>query len=214
MSQAFESLEDGEISPDFDQEQQQEHEVQQAEPPQQQQQQGDCSRQQQLQHYETQQLQQRDQQQGSQQQLQQLQQVQGVQQQQQEQGQLPTAAATAAGAAAAEPAEASSIDPRLNFTSGDFDAGLALQTDGLQLPVPDAPLLDNISRCAGMLQPLDEQQQQQQVQLDGASSAQKVSILVPSVSRVGALLMQHRGSVVLVMVIDVTSQTLACNPLR
>lgn len=58
-------------------------------------------------------------------------------------------------------------DPHLDLTSPEFDAELALRAStGVQLPVPDAPVLDNISRCAGMLQLPEEQQpaEQQQTQ--------------------------------------------------
>lgn len=42
-------------------------------------------------------------------------------------------------------------DARLNFTSPQFDPGLALQTTDLEPPVRDAPVLDNISKCAALL---------------------------------------------------------------
>lgn len=189
MDQASESLEDGEISPDFE-EQQQEEEVQQAEQPQQEQQVEQFIPELQVQHDEPQQLQRIQQQDLQQQQLQQQQ----VEQQQHEQEQHPTAAA-----AAAEPEEAPSIESRLDFTSAEFDAELALQTDGLQLPVPDAPLLDNISRCAGMLQPADDQQQQQlqqgKGQLEGASSAQEVGLCGTAVFRVAGVLSSSSSTV-------------------
>jgi hypothetical protein len=67
-------------------------------------------------------------------------------------------------------------DPRLDLTSPEFDAELALgASTGVQLPVPDAPVLDNISRCAGMLQLPEEQQpaqqQQQSIEVRAESSA-------------------------------------------
>lgn len=44
-----------------------------------------------------------------------------------------------------------SEDPRLDLSSCQFDAALALASQRVRLPVPDAPLLDNVSKCAAML---------------------------------------------------------------
>jgi hypothetical protein len=52
-------------------------------------------------------------------------------------------------------------DPRLDFTSTEFDPALALQTQGLQPPVPDAPVLDNVSKCAALLPEAEAQKAQQ-----------------------------------------------------
>lgn len=64
-------------------------------------------------------------------------------------------------------------DLRLDLTSPEFDAELALHTADVQLPVPDAPVLDNISRCAGMLQQDDSQKPQQRQQQESGPSAQE-----------------------------------------
>lgn len=52
------------------------------------------------------------------------------------------------------------IDPRLDLTSPEFDAQLALQTPDVQLPVPDAPVLDNVSKFTKIVQYAEEPQQQ------------------------------------------------------
>jgi hypothetical protein len=52
-------------------------------------------------------------------------------------------------------------DPKLDFTSGEFDPALALQTQGLQPPVPDAAVLDNVSKCAALLPEAEAQKAQQ-----------------------------------------------------
>jgi small nuclear ribonucleoprotein (snRNP)-like protein len=76
---------------------------------------------------------------------------------------------------------ADDVDPRLDLTSPEFDAQLALQTTDVQLPVTDAPVLDNISRCAGMLQQDDSSQKpQQQQQQESGPSAQEVSTVPPA----------------------------------
>lgn len=68
-------------------------------------------------------------------------------------------------------------DKRRDFVSSEFDPLLALQTPGLRPPVPDAPVLDNVSKCAALLPP-DETQQQ--------ASAATVQSEVSTVAR-------HRG---------------------
>jgi hypothetical protein len=52
-------------------------------------------------------------------------------------------------------------DPRLDFTSSEFDPSVALQTQGLQPPLPDAPVLDNVSKCAALLPEAEAQKAQQ-----------------------------------------------------
>jgi hypothetical protein len=53
-------------------------------------------------------------------------------------------------------------DPKLEFTSPEFDPALALQTQGLLPPVPDAPVLDNVSKCASLLPEAEAHKAQQQ----------------------------------------------------
>lgn len=53
-------------------------------------------------------------------------------------------------------------DAKLDFTSPEFDPALALQTQGLLPPVPDAPLLDNVSKCAALLPEAEAHKAQQQ----------------------------------------------------
>jgi hypothetical protein len=43
------------------------------------------------------------------------------------------------------------VDPQLDFTSPAFDAAVALAAPGVTLPVPEAPLLDNVAKCAVLL---------------------------------------------------------------
>jgi hypothetical protein len=57
--------------------------------------------------------------------------------------------------------ESQQQDQRLDFTSAEFDPGVALQTQGLQPPVPDAPVLDNVSKCAALLPEAEAQKAQQ-----------------------------------------------------
>lgn len=114
--------------------------------------------------------------QNQEQQEQQEQQHHQQQQEKQEQGpagDLSTAQQHEMTSTAEDPQSRHSIDFRLDFTSTEFDPQLALQTEDLQLPVPDAPVLDNISRCAGMVQAADNQGPQQ-VQQQDAASAQEV----------------------------------------
>jgi hypothetical protein len=54
-------------------------------------------------------------------------------------------------------------DPRLDFTCPEFDPAVALQTRNLLPPVPDAPLLDNVSKCATLLPEAAEAQKAQQL---------------------------------------------------
>jgi hypothetical protein len=56
------------------------------------------------------------------------------------------------------------VDSRLDFTSPQFDAQLALQTPNVQLPVPDAPVLDNVSKFTRIVQSAEEPQQQDDTQ--------------------------------------------------
>lgn len=66
-------------------------------------------------------------------------------------------------------------DPRLDLTRSGFDPQLALQTPQLQLPVPDAPVLDNVSKCAGFVQKdEDEEQQQAKQQVQTSKQAEEV----------------------------------------
>lgn len=41
--------------------------------------------------------------------------------------------------------------PALDFTSPHFDAAKALYSDACVVPVPHAPLLDNLAKCRGLL---------------------------------------------------------------
>jgi hypothetical protein len=52
------------------------------------------------------------------------------------------------------------VDPRLDLTSPEFDAQLALQTPDVQLPVPDALVLDNVSKFTKIVQSAEEPQRQ------------------------------------------------------
>lgn len=58
-----------------------------------------------------------------------------------------------------QPEQAQPSDKRLDFGGPDFDPLVALHTPGLQPPVPDAPVLDNVSKCAALLPPDPTQQQ-------------------------------------------------------
>lgn len=48
---------------------------------------------------------------------------------------------------------ATPVDVVVDFMSPHFDAASALAMPGLALPVPDAPLLDNVAKCAALLAP-------------------------------------------------------------
>ena len=77
---------------------------------------------------------------------------------QDEQPDRPHQITEASGAAAKPEPE----DPRLDFERPDFDAELALQTAHLEPPVPDAPVLDNVSKFAGLVASYEEAQAQPQ----------------------------------------------------
>ena len=49
------------------------------------------------------------------------------------------------------PTDVQALNPRLDFTSPDFDPQLALATEGLRPPFPNAPELDNVAKFRALL---------------------------------------------------------------